>query len=70
MNLTVGVLIRLAMSAVLALANKGSDSVELTIRTSTGSFTGLIEPKYPKTRQWRAIPFAEPPVASDRKSVV
>ncbi|KAF4451264.1 chlorogenic acid esterase precursor [Fusarium austroafricanum] len=39
---------------------------DLTIRTDTGTFTGLIDPKFPHTRQWRSIPFAEPPVASRR----
>ncbi|MCJ1443434.1 MAG: hypothetical protein MMC23_003932 [Stictis urceolatum] len=42
----------------------GSDN--LTIKTSTGTYTGLIEPKFPKTRQFRAIPFAKPPVLSRR----
>ncbi|PNS18186.1 hypothetical protein CAC42_3631 [Sphaceloma murrayae] len=39
---------------------------QLTVQTSTGSFTGLIDPKYPHVRQFRAIPFAEPPVGSRR----
>ncbi|KAH8664677.1 acetylcholinesterase [Xylariales sp. PMI_506] len=42
----------------------GSDN--LTVQTSTGTYTGLIDPKYPNTRQFRAIPFAEPPVLSRR----
>ncbi|KAM0235180.1 hypothetical protein ACHAPO_005976 [Fusarium lateritium] len=38
----------------------------LTIQTDTGIFTGLIDPIFPRTRQWRSIPFAEPPVSSLR----
>ncbi|GAE00285.1 hypothetical protein ANI_1_1074034 [Paecilomyces variotii No. 5] len=39
---------------------------QLTVRTTTGTYTGLIEPKYPKTRQFRSIAFAEHPVLSRR----
>ncbi|KAL1874207.1 hypothetical protein Plec18167_006144 [Paecilomyces lecythidis] len=39
---------------------------QLVVRTTTGTYTGLIEPKYPKTRQFRSIAFAEPPVLSRR----
>ncbi|CAD0018267.1 unnamed protein product [Aureobasidium pullulans] len=38
----------------------------LTVNTLTGIFTGLIDAKYPNTRQFRAIPFSEPPVSSRR----
>ncbi|KAF1999808.1 fatty acyl-CoA hydrolase [Amniculicola lignicola CBS 123094] len=38
----------------------------LTVRTATGTFTGLIDPEFPNTRQFRAIPFAKPPVSSRR----
>ncbi|KAF7350908.1 Alpha/beta-hydrolase [Mycena sanguinolenta] len=38
----------------------------LTVQTSTGSYTGLIDPAFPSTRQFRSIAFAEPPVTSNR----
>ena len=38
----------------------------LTVETSTGTYTGLIDPQFPRTRQFRAIPFAQPPVGSLR----
>lgn len=61
---------KLAMLPVLALAAnvaiskeaKRSDDDGLTLRTLTGTFTGLIEPEYPNTRQFLSIPFAKPPV--------
>ncbi|KFA73865.1 hypothetical protein S40288_00884 [Stachybotrys chartarum IBT 40288] len=49
-----------------ALASNCTSPSGLTVRTSTGSFTGLIDPEFPHTRQFRSIPFAEPPVASRR----
>ncbi|KAF2713950.1 alpha/beta-hydrolase [Pleomassaria siparia CBS 279.74] len=41
-------------------------SQQLTVSTSTGTYTGLIDPKFPNTRQFRSIAFAEPPVLSRR----
>ncbi|KAJ7140970.1 Alpha/Beta hydrolase protein [Mycena epipterygia] len=38
----------------------------LTVNTSTGSYTGLIDPAFPNTRQFRSVAFAEPPVTSRR----
>ncbi|KAF2794696.1 alpha/beta-hydrolase [Melanomma pulvis-pyrius CBS 109.77] len=46
------------------VGTNGSD--QLTVKTSTGTYTGLIDPKFPKTRQFRSIAFAEPPVRSRR----
>ncbi|KAH9904855.1 acetylcholinesterase [Xylariomycetidae sp. FL2044] len=43
-----------------------SASTGLTVETSTGTYTGLIDPEFPNTRQFRAVPFAEPPVLSRR----
>ncbi|KAF4972239.1 hypothetical protein FSARC_1136 [Fusarium sarcochroum] len=53
----------LASNAVPGQTAKSSD---LTIRTATGTFTGLVDPKFPQILQWRSIPFAKPPVASRR----
>lgn len=65
MKLAILSLLALATDAVLG-KGAGNCSDSLTVRTSTGTFTGLIDPEFPNTRQWRAIPFAEPPVASRR----
>ncbi|WQF79068.1 Putative carboxylesterase, type B, alpha/Beta hydrolase [Colletotrichum destructivum] len=51
---------------VHSAAGNYSHSDSLTIRTSTGTFTGLVDPAFPNTRQWRSIPFAAPPVGSRR----
>lgn len=39
---------------------------QLTVITSTGIYTGLIDPESPNTRQFRSIAFAQPPVLSRR----
>ncbi|KAJ6537626.1 Alpha/Beta hydrolase protein [Mycena capillaripes] len=49
----------LFISSVLCVDN-------LTVNTSTGSYTGIIDPKFPKTRQFRTVAFAEPPVTARR----
>ncbi|KAI1129814.1 Alpha/Beta hydrolase protein [Nemania abortiva] len=59
-------LLALVANATLGQEAKCPGSDDLTVRTSTGTFTGTIDPKFPNTRQFRAIPFAEPPVASRR----
>ncbi|EHA18641.1 hypothetical protein CBS76997_1524 [Aspergillus niger] len=38
----------------------------LTVRTRTGKFTGLLNPDFPSVREFRSIPYAQPPVASRR----
>lgn len=39
---------------------------QLTVKTSTGTYTSLIDSNFPKTRQFRSIAFAQPPVLSRR----
>src|SRR5688572_25038973 len=56
----------LASDAVQAKGQKSTASDGLTVDTSSGSFIGLIDPEFPHTRQFRSIPFAEPPVGSYR----
>ncbi|KAF7353955.1 Alpha/beta-hydrolase [Mycena venus] len=55
-------------SLILALPSVlgRGDSDNLTVKTSTGTYTGVIEPKFPNTRQFRSVAFAEPPVADLR----
>ncbi|RAL17455.1 carboxylesterase [Aspergillus homomorphus CBS 101889] len=38
----------------------------LTVHTNTGIYTGLHNPEYPSVREFRSIPYAQPPVASRR----
>jgi acetylcholinesterase len=59
-------LVVLATTAVLGRQANCSSSNHLTVQTSTGTYTGLIDARFPKTRQFRAIPFAQPPVLSRR----
>ena len=66
MKLAILSLLALATDSVLAREANCSGSDHLTVQTSTGTYTGLIDPKFPKTRQFRAIPFAKPPVLSRR----
>ncbi|PSN70045.1 fatty acyl-CoA hydrolase [Corynespora cassiicola Philippines] len=56
----------LAYSVVRGRAANCSNSDDLTVKTSTGTYTGLIDPEFPRTRQFRAVPFAQPPVGSLR----
>ncbi|KAK4221845.1 lipase 1 [Podospora fimiseda] len=42
------------------------DPKNLTIKTSTGFYTGLIDPLYPSVRQFRSIPYALPPLGKSR----
>jgi carboxylesterase type B len=66
MKLAVLSLFALATDAVLGQEAQCLGSDNLTVQTSTGTYTGLIDPKFPRTRQFRAIPFAKPPVLSRR----
>lgn len=47
----------LAASATQAIADPS-----LTVRTKTGTFTGLKNPEFGAVREFRSIPFAKPPV--------
>lgn len=61
---------KLTTVSLLALAAEAVQGVNcsnpLTVHTSSGAFTGLIDPAFPNTRQWRSIPFAEAPVGQRR----
>ena len=59
-------LLALATGALLTAAAQCPLPDNLTVRTLTGIYTGLIDPEFPNTRQFRSIPFAEPPVLSRR----
>ncbi|KAH7321324.1 acetylcholinesterase [Stachybotrys elegans] len=66
MKLTAISLFALATEAARGQCARGPGCNPLTVRTATGTYTGMIDPEFPNTRQWRSIPFAEPPVASRR----
>ncbi|KAK6193715.1 hypothetical protein LQW54_012185 [Pestalotiopsis sp. IQ-011] len=59
-------LLALAVDSALGREGNHSCSADLTVQTSTGAFTGIVDPEFPNTRQFRSIPFADPPVGSRR----
>ncbi|KAK3305287.1 Alpha/Beta hydrolase protein [Chaetomium strumarium] len=50
----------------LADAVNASNGAKLTVKTITGVYTGLIDPEFPDVRQFRSIPYAEPPSGKRR----
>lgn len=62
----ISILPSLVLATIGALGREAGCTDPLLVRTSTGSFTGLIDPEFPNTRQFRSIPFAEPPAGSRR----
>ena len=43
-----------------------ASSDQLTVRTATGIYTGLIDSDFPHVRQFRSIPYAQPPLGKQR----
>jgi acetylcholinesterase len=66
MKLMILPFLALVTNPVVGQEAEQPDPDRLTLRTPTGTFTGLINPGFPNTRQFRAIPFAKPPVLSRR----
>ena len=60
--------IALVANVICGLSKRTSkyESGQTIVRTSTGTYTGLIEPQFPETLQFRSIAFAQPPVGSRR----
>ncbi|KAK3395316.1 Alpha/Beta hydrolase protein [Podospora didyma] len=57
--------------AVPSLAIAATKSVhplteQLTVKTITGTYTGLVDDAFPHVRQFRSIPYAEPPLGNKR----
>jgi carboxylesterase type B len=65
MKFTLLSVIVLAAKAVLGRHVHHTED-RLAVITSTGTYTGLIDSKFPKTRQFRSIAFAQPPILSRR----
>lgn len=60
-------LVSLALASVVSACNANANATDYTtIKTKTGVYTGLIDPKYPQTKQFRSIAFAEPPIQARR----
>ncbi|PYI04623.1 carboxylesterase [Aspergillus sclerotiicarbonarius CBS 121057] len=53
-----------ALLLLAALTAASND--HLTVHTRTGIFTGLLNPDFPLVREFRSIPYAQPPVSSRR----
>ncbi|KAK7190884.1 hypothetical protein DPSP01_007854 [Paraphaeosphaeria sporulosa] len=49
-----------------AHGHNADDSSQLTVKTLTGAYTGVLDPTFPKTRRFGSIPFAEPPIQARR----
>jgi carboxylesterase type B len=62
------ILIRLALalSACLAVGQGEATREQLTVRTLTGVYTGLVNTDYPNVREFRQIPYAQPPTGQRR----
>jgi carboxylesterase type B len=56
----------LAAGSRLALAEDSCTSADLTIRTTSGTYTGFVDPARPNVNQWLGIQFGAPPVGADR----
>ena len=56
----------LALLSSLTLISSTSTSDPLTVKATTGVYTGLIDPQFPNVRQFRSIPYALPPLGTRR----
>lgn len=52
--------------AIQTTSQAAGNATEVTVKISTGTYHGLIDPKYPNTRQFRAIPYAQAPIGDLR----
>ncbi|KAK4460731.1 lipase 1 [Cladorrhinum samala] len=65
----IGFLLSLSLLLTPGLASsppKTGNNLNLTIKATTGIYTGLIDPETPNVRQFRSIAYAEPPVGKRR----
>ncbi|PVI04941.1 alpha/beta-hydrolase [Periconia macrospinosa] len=68
MKFTLSSLVSLAVIAAADQANcAGTNATNsLNVTTLTGRYTGLVDKRFPGTRQFRSIAYAEPPIQSRR----
>ncbi|KAK3682058.1 Alpha/Beta hydrolase protein [Podospora appendiculata] len=59
-------LLPLSLFHTAACAISTSIDDPLTVRTTTGSYTGLLDDQFPNVRQFRSIPYAQPPIGKQR----
>ena len=55
-----------SLTACLVLCQAATPDDNLRVRTQTGVFTGLVNEQYSNVREFRTIPFAQPPIGSRR----
>ncbi|AEO64622.1 uncharacterized protein THITE_2041205 [Thermothielavioides terrestris NRRL 8126] len=53
-------------TGVLASSSFDISTNPLRVKTITGVFTGVVDPAFPDVRQFRSIPYAEPPLGKRR----
>lgn len=53
-------------SLVVASDSCPSGNSDLTVRTSSGSFRGFVDPKVANVNQWLGIPYGSPPIHDKR----
>lgn len=59
----------IAVTFAIALSSAhetSADKLGLTVRTTSGTFTGFVNATSPNVRQWLGIPFGEPPIQDRR----
>ncbi|KAK0708045.1 Alpha/Beta hydrolase protein [Lasiosphaeris hirsuta] len=59
------VLLPLLAGALLSVV-ASDDTDQLTVNTGTGIYTGLVDKNFPHVRQFRSIPYAQPPLGKRR----
>ncbi|RDW79896.1 hypothetical protein BP6252_04534 [Coleophoma cylindrospora] len=56
----------LLLSFLHLIALCSASNAGLMVTTSTGSFTGMLNPRYNNVREFRSVPYAKPPVGERR----
>ncbi|KAK4149859.1 lipase 1 [Chaetomidium leptoderma] len=54
------------LSLTAGLAETSASNDRLKVKAITGVFTGIVDPEFPDVRQFRSIPYAEPPLGKRR----
>ncbi len=59
-------LLTLALVSASSAQSTSNTTDKLTVKAITGVFKGVVDPEYPGVRQFRSIPYAEPPLGKRR----